>query len=70
MRRLYGGHRIESIGHQKPDDNKWTAKVTVFWNDKGYDCVGPLELEDAFDSIAEAEASGIRFGKKWIDAAR
>jgi hypothetical protein len=70
VKRLYGGHRIESLSDQSPDGNKWVARVTVSWDQRGTIRSQPLAPRDTFDSIAEAEAWGIRFGKRWIDQER
>ena len=66
MRRLYGGRRIESVVRQTPD-KKWIASVMVSWGPDGLEKFKPLQPEDAFESIAEAEAWGIRYAKRWID---
>ena len=66
MRRLYGGRRIESVVHQTPDE-KWIASVMVSWGKEGFEQFKPLQPQHTFDSIAEAEAWGIRCGKRWID---
>ncbi len=39
----------------------------VSWGEEGRETFQPLKPEDTFDSVAEAEAWGIRYGKKWID---
>ncbi len=70
MRRLYASRRIESVGHQTPDSQKWIASVMVSWGEEGRETFQPLKPEEIFDSVAEAEAWGVRCGKKWIDAER
>ena len=70
MRRLYANRRIESVGHQTPDRQKWIASVMVSWGKEGFEQFKPLQPQDTFESIAEAEAWGIRYGKKWIDRDR
>ena len=66
MRRLYGGRRIESVVRETPD-KKWIASVMVSWGKEGLEQFKPLQPQDTFESIAEAEAWGNRYGKKGID---
>ncbi len=39
----------------------------VSWGKEGFEQFKPLQPQHTFDSIAEAEAWGIRCGKRWID---